>query len=58
MPDIVCFIYRPEYYQLNRVANDGTPCNGQAEIIVAKHRNGSLKDIRLNLWGNTPNSLI
>tara|TARA_Y100000813_G_scaffold40339_1_gene27494 strand:+ start:1258 stop:2787 length:1530 start_codon:yes stop_codon:yes gene_type:complete len=48
--DIVCFIYRPEYYQLTEWP-DGTPCNGQAEIIVAKHRNGSLKDIRLKFVG-------
>ncbi len=48
--DIVCFIYRPEYYQLTEWA-DGSPCNGQAEIIVAKHRNGSLKDIRLKFVG-------
>ena len=48
--DIVCFIYRPEYYQLTEWA-DGTPCNGQAEIIVAKHRNGSLKDVRLKFVG-------
>jgi replicative DNA helicase len=48
--DIVCFIYRPEYYQLTEWP-DGNPCNGQAEIIVAKHRNGSLKDIRLKFVG-------
>jgi len=48
--DIVCFIYRPEYYQLTEW-HDGTPCNGQAEIIVAKHRNGSLKDVRLKFIG-------
>ena len=48
--DIVSFIYRPEYYQLTEWP-DGTPCNGQAEIIVAKHRNGSLKDIRLKFVG-------
>ena len=48
--DIVSFIYRPEYYQLTEWP-DGTPCNGQAEIIVAKHRNGSLKDIRLKFIG-------
>ena len=48
--DIVCFIYRPEYYQLTEWP-DGNPCGGQAEIIVAKHRNGSLKDIRLSFVG-------
>ena len=48
--DIVSFIYRPEYYQLTEWP-DGTPCTSQAEIIVAKHRNGSLKDIRLKFLG-------
>jgi replicative DNA helicase len=48
--DIVTFIYRPEYYGLTEWA-DGTPCNGQGEIIVAKHRNGSLKDVRLRFIG-------
>ena len=48
--DIVSFIYRPEYYQLTEWP-DGTPCTSQAEIIVAKHRNASLKDIRLKFLG-------
>ena len=48
--DIVCFIYRPEYYGLTEWS-DGTPCNSQGEIIVAKHRNGSLKDVRLRFIG-------
>ncbi len=47
--DIVCFIYRPEYYGLTEWA-DNTPCNGQGEIIIAKHRNGSLEDVRLTLY--------
>ena len=48
--DIVCFIYRPEYYGLTEWA-DNTPCNGQGEIIIAKHRNGSLEDVRLRFIG-------
>jgi replicative DNA helicase len=48
--DIVCFIYRPEYYQLEQWP-DNTPCAGQAEIIIAKHRNGSLEDVRLKFIG-------
>jgi replicative DNA helicase len=48
--DIVCFIYRPEYYQLETWA-DNTPCAGQGEIIIAKHRNGSLEDVRLKFIG-------
>ncbi len=48
--DIVCFIYRPEYYQLDTWP-DNTPCAGQGEIIIAKHRNGSLEDVRLKFIG-------
>lgn len=46
--DIVSFIYRPEYYKL-QVWDDenATSCIGQAEFIIAKHRNGSLENIRL-----------
>jgi replicative DNA helicase len=48
--DIVAFIYRPEYYQLDTWP-DNTPCAGQGEIIIAKHRNGSLEDVRLKFIG-------
>ena len=44
--DIVSFIYRPEYYQIEEW-EDGDSSMGQAEIIIAKHRNGSLDDVRL-----------
>jgi len=46
--DIVSFIFRPEYYGLTEWDDDdGTPCDGQAEFIIAKHRNGGLENIRL-----------
>ncbi len=45
--DIVSFIYRPEYYGLDEWDDDGTPTQGQAEVIVAKHRNGALDNVRL-----------
>lgn len=46
--DIVTFIYRPEYYKLDHWDDDeSTPCAGQAEFIIAKHRNGALENIRL-----------
>ena len=45
--DIVSFIYRPEYYSIHEWDDDGTPCDGQAEFIIAKHRNGSLDSIKL-----------
>lgn len=48
--DIVSFIYRPDYYQLTEWP-DGEPCEGQAEFIIAKHRNGSLDDVRLRFQG-------
>ncbi|MCH8546603.1 MAG: DnaB-like helicase C-terminal domain-containing protein, partial [Cryomorphaceae bacterium] len=49
--DIVSFIYRPEYYGLTDW-EDGSPCDGQAELIISKHRNGSLDDIRLRFQGS------
>ncbi|MDA7803748.1 replicative DNA helicase [Crocinitomix sp.] len=44
--DMVIFIYRPEYYGLVEDEN-GMPTDGIGEIIVAKHRNGSLDTVRL-----------
>ncbi|MCP4551152.1 MAG: replicative DNA helicase, partial [Bacteroidetes bacterium] len=44
--DMVLFIYRPEYYKID-VDEDGNSTAGIAEIIIAKHRNGALKDIPL-----------
>lgn len=50
--DIVSFIYRPEYYDIEEWDdNERTPTMGQAEIIVAKHRNGGLDNIRLKFIG-------
>lgn len=50
--DIVSFIYRPEYYGMTEWDDDDhTPCEGQAEFIVAKHRNGGLDNIRLKFTG-------
>ena len=48
--DIVTFIYRPQYYKIQEWEN-GESCLGQAEIIVAKHRNGGLADVRLKFKG-------
>ena len=44
--DLVLFIYRPEYYQIDQL-DDGTPTNGLAIISVAKHRNGPLAEKNL-----------
>ncbi len=49
--DIVSFIYRPEYYKLD-TWEDGSPCQGQAELVIAKHRNGSLENIRMRFIGH------
>lgn len=46
--DIVAFIYRPEYYKIDEWDDEErTPTQGQAEFIVAKHRNGGLDSIRM-----------
>jgi replicative DNA helicase len=51
--DIVSFIYRPEYYKLEEWDDDeSSPTQGQAEFIIAKHRNGSLENVRLKFIGN------
>jgi hypothetical protein len=39
------FIYRPEVYDLK--FENGDEAEGLADIIIAKHRNGSLGDIRM-----------
>jgi len=44
--DMVAFIYRPEYYKLEEF-EDGTPAPGMAELIIAKHRNGALAEVKL-----------
>ena len=44
--DIVTFIYRPEYYKIYEWDN-GDDSRGQGEIIIAKHRNGALENVRL-----------
>ena len=44
--DIVTFIYRPEYYKIYEWDN-GDDSRGQGEVIIAKHRNGALKNVRL-----------
>jgi len=50
--DIVSFIYRPEYYKIDEWDDEErTPTAGQAEFIVAKHRNGGLDNIRLKFIG-------
>lgn len=46
--DMVCFLYRPAYYQkMDDVEQGDSKPEDYAEFIVAKHRNGALKDIEL-----------
>ena len=54
--DIVSFIFRPEYYKITQWDNDPpgeeTPTENQAELIIAKHRNGATADVRLSFIKN------
>lgn len=45
--DIVCFIHRPEYYNRSGVDGEGHDIRGLAEFIVAKHRSGSVDDVKM-----------
>lgn len=42
--DIVMFLYRPEYYGIDE-STMGKPVEGLAQILLQKHRNGSIGDI-------------
>src|SRR5438270_7623439 len=46
--DLVMFIYRDEYY------NDNSERPGEADIIVAKHRNGPVGDVVLTFLSRYP----
>ncbi|MBR4312757.1 MAG: replicative DNA helicase [Bacteroidaceae bacterium] len=48
--DIVCFIHRPEYYKIFQ-DEKGNDLHGVAELIIAKHRNGAVGDVRLRFVG-------
>lgn len=53
--DIVTFIYRDEYYKnANDEEDDAEKAanKGEAEIIIAKHRNGPIGTVRLLFQGN------
>jgi replicative DNA helicase len=43
--DMVCFIYRPEYHEINQ--NEmGESVKGETHLRIAKHRNGSLENLK------------
>ncbi len=44
--DMVIFIHRPEYYGISE-DDEGNSLHNVAEIIIAKHRNGAVGDVRL-----------
>ncbi|MFW6369851.1 MAG: replicative DNA helicase, partial [Bacteroidota bacterium] len=48
--DMVLFIHRPEKYGFLE-DEEGNSLIGLAEIIIAKHRNGALDDVRLRFQG-------
>lgn len=48
--DIVIFLYRPEYYGITE-DEDGNNTAGVGEVIIAKHRNGSLENVKLRFIG-------
>ena len=54
--DIVSFIFRPEYYKITTWDNDEdgaeTSTENQAELIIAKHRNGAPADVRMSFYKN------
>lgn len=51
--DIVTFLYRPSYY-MDFDEREGHPMEKDGYLIVAKHRDGELKDILLKFEGNIP----
>lgn len=48
--DMVMFLYRPEYYGITE-DESGMPTIGMGEVIIAKHRNGSLENVPLKFIG-------
>jgi len=48
--DLVMFLYRPEYYGITE-DESGMPTTGSGELIIAKHRNGSLDSVNLKFIG-------
>ncbi|MFN8259980.1 MAG: replicative DNA helicase [Chitinophagales bacterium] len=49
--DMVMFLYRPEYYNMNE-GQDGASLKGVAEVIIAKHRNGPVGSVELRFNKN------
>ena len=47
-----CLVDTPEELLTEWDDDEHTPCEGQGEFIVAKHRNGGLDNIRLKFTGH------
>jgi len=51
--DIVSFLYRPEYYKIDEWDDEEAASTaGQGEIMIAKHRNGGIENVRLKFIGH------
>ncbi len=48
--DLVLFLYRPEYYGITQ-DEEGNNVKGMTEVIISKHRNGSLGTVKLKFIG-------
>jgi replicative DNA helicase len=48
--DMVMFLYRPEYYGITQDEENNSTA-GIGEVIIAKHRNGSLDNVKLRFIG-------
>ncbi len=49
--DMVCFIHRPEVYRIE-LNDDNTSTKGMGYLIIAKHRNGQVGDVKLAYHGD------
>ncbi|MDG5766445.1 replicative DNA helicase [Balneolales bacterium ANBcel1] len=49
--DVVCFLYRPEYYKIT-TDEQGNSTEGVAELIVGKQRNGPVGTVNLHFVKN------
>ena len=49
--DMVCFIHRPEVYNIKVNPEDNTSTQGMGFFIISKHRNGPIGDVKLIFRG-------
>src|SRR5690606_22569568 len=52
--DMVCFLYRPDYYGESKTVN-GQVVHGLTEFIIAKNRNGDTDDSEVKFIKQTTN---